>query len=127
MRLTIQLRHTLKATVSVAFFIYGKTARKFDSNIVRNFLRQEGLFRLIRSHEPVQNGCVRYTIGGNVDGFKEIIKRQHLQEFEQLPFQIGARGENNSAPPLAGKEITHRNEMVGNATGHFLTMTYWYP
>ena len=35
MRLTIQLRHTLKATVSVAFFIYGKTARKFYSNIVR--------------------------------------------------------------------------------------------
>jgi len=34
---------------------------KYDSNIVRNFLAKEGLFRLIRSHEPVQNGCVLQT------------------------------------------------------------------
>ena len=35
---------------------------KFDSNIVRNLLQTEGLFRLIRSHEPVRNGCVRYAV-----------------------------------------------------------------
>lgn len=36
---------------------------KFDSNIVRSLLRREGLFRLVRSHEPVRSGCVQYTVG----------------------------------------------------------------
>lgn len=35
---------------------------KYDSNIVRDVLQQERLFRMIRSHEPVHNGCVRYAI-----------------------------------------------------------------
>ena len=35
---------------------------RFDSNIIRDFLQREGLHRLIRSHEPVRNGCVRFTI-----------------------------------------------------------------
>jgi len=34
----------------------------FDAGVVRRFLREEGLARMIRSHEPVQRGCVRYEI-----------------------------------------------------------------
>jgi hypothetical protein len=34
---------------------------------------------------------------------------QHLQEFKELPYDIGARGELGAAPPLTGKEISHRN------------------
>jgi diadenosine tetraphosphatase ApaH/serine/threonine PP2A family protein phosphatase len=34
----------------------------FDAGVVRRFLREEGLVRMIRSHEPVQRGCVRYEI-----------------------------------------------------------------
>jgi diadenosine tetraphosphatase ApaH/serine/threonine PP2A family protein phosphatase len=61
---------------------------KFDSNIVRNLLRQEGLFRFIRSHEPVKNGCVRYTIhspppgGDSEDGDEE--NEEQFQEFFTL-------------------------------------------
>ena len=34
---------------------------------------------------------------------------KHLDDFKQLPFQIGPRGELGAAPPLPGKEISHRN------------------
>jgi len=34
---------------------------------------------------------------------------QHLDDFKQLPFEIGPRGELGSAPPLLGKETSHRN------------------
>ena len=44
---------------------------KFDSNVIRELLKKEGLFRMVRSHEPVQNGCVRYTIGKGADKFRE--------------------------------------------------------
>ena len=35
---------------------------RFDAEVVRRFLNGSGLKRLIRSHEPVQNGCARYEI-----------------------------------------------------------------
>lgn len=35
---------------------------KYDSDIVRNLLNAEGLVRLVRSHEPVHQGCARYEI-----------------------------------------------------------------
>jgi hypothetical protein len=35
---------------------------RYDSNIIRDFLETEGLNRLIRSHEQVWNGCVRYPV-----------------------------------------------------------------
>ena len=35
---------------------------KYDASVVRRLLENEGLTRLIRSHEHVQKGCERYTI-----------------------------------------------------------------
>lgn len=35
---------------------------KYDATIVRDLLNREGLSRMIRSHEPVQDGCARYEI-----------------------------------------------------------------
>jgi class 3 adenylate cyclase/sensor domain CHASE-containing protein len=34
---------------------------------------------------------------------------KHLEDFKQLPYQIGPRGLEGSAPPLVGKETSHRN------------------
>lgn len=38
---------------------------KFDSEIVRNVLNTEGLIRMVRSHEPVHQGCARYVVNGD--------------------------------------------------------------
>ncbi|VEU37325.1 unnamed protein product [Pseudo-nitzschia multistriata] len=35
---------------------------KYDASVVRNLLNREGLSRMVRSHEPVRDGCVRYVI-----------------------------------------------------------------
>jgi hypothetical protein len=40
---------------------------KFDANVVRNRLRKEKLWRMIRSHEPVRQGCIRYEINNDDD------------------------------------------------------------
>ncbi|CAB9508877.1 phosphatase with EF-hands 1 [Seminavis robusta] len=40
---------------------------KFDSSMVRTLLETEGLYRFIRSHEPVQKGCVRYLVTDSSD------------------------------------------------------------
>lgn len=40
---------------------------KYDENIVRDFLNKEGLTRMIRSHEPVHQGCARYEIDNSND------------------------------------------------------------
>ena len=34
---------------------------------------------------------------------------KHLDDFKKLPYEIGPRGAVGSAPPLVGKEISHRN------------------
>lgn len=35
---------------------------RFDGGVVRDFLNREGLTRMVRSHETVRKGCVRYEI-----------------------------------------------------------------
>lgn len=43
---------------------------KFDGTIVKSLLEKENLSRLVRSHEPVHNGCARYTVCDECDGYE---------------------------------------------------------
>ena len=64
---------------------------KFDATVVRNFLKQEGLSRFIRSHEPVRQGCVRYEIDQNQDSDTELSPMELFTVFSasRYPYKEG--------------------------------------